>query len=97
MTTAPLPNCTTPAGWARSYASRPTKAAQYARWARQRAHDARQGPMSDLEAVAHWEEVADALEAVLNGQVRCRVCGIKLEDPTSVARGVGPDCWARQT
>lgn len=26
---------------------------------------------------------------------RCKQCGHELEDPTSVARGVGPDCWER--
>lgn len=26
---------------------------------------------------------------------RCEMCGKELEDPTSVNRGVGPDCWQR--
>jgi hypothetical protein len=27
---------------------------------------------------------------------RCEDCGKPLEDPASVERGVGPDCWARR-
>ena len=28
---------------------------------------------------------------------KCAVCGKKLEDPTSIERGIGPECYGRQT
>lgn len=42
-----------------------------------------------LEAAAG--EAADRI-----GGPRCQTCHLPLTDPESVARGVGPDCWARQ-
>lgn len=92
--TAMPPRTTTPTGWARSYANTPGKAARYLRWARGQAQQARQdGNQVDAD---YYEEVGDALEAVLGSKTRCRICGLRLDDPVSVARGIGPDCWAKQ-
>lgn len=41
------------------------------------------------------DELAGKLEAHLKHSGRCKVCGRLLTDPTSVERGVGPDCWAK--
>ena len=38
---------------------------------------------------------ADRLEAVLIEHRCCRRCGRGLTDPTSVLRGVGPECWSK--
>jgi hypothetical protein len=40
-------------------------------------------------------DMADVMELVLTVAGRCRVCGIRLTDPVSIGRGVGPDCWAK--
>lgn len=37
----------------------------------------------------------DGLRAGLDGAVRCRRCGRALDDPLSVARNLGADCWAK--
>jgi hypothetical protein len=34
------------------------------------------------------------LQEGLRASAHCSRCGKSLTDPTSVARGVGPDCWA---
>ena len=39
---------------------------------------------------------ASALRSELRSQDRCADCGRPLEDPESVARGVGPDCWGKR-
>jgi len=41
-------------------------------------------------------DIADVLESQLVGAGRCIRCGRALKDPTSLGRGVGPDCWAKQ-
>lgn len=38
-----------------------------------------------------------ALEAVLAKRGRCRRCGRELTNPVSIARGVGPECYGRQS
>lgn len=48
----------------------------------------------EAEAAELGRRVA-ALDAALAAGDRCRVCGHDLEDPRSVARGVGPDCYAK--
>lgn len=46
--------------------------------------------------VEREQEHIDALEAALRGANRCIRCGTPLQDPQSVERGIGPDCWARE-
>lgn len=41
-------------------------------------------------------DIADMLESQLAGAGRCIRCGRALTDSTSLQRGVGPDCWAKQ-
>lgn len=36
---------------------------------------------------------ADKLHAALTALMLCANCGRPLNDPVSIARGVGPDCW----
>jgi hypothetical protein len=38
---------------------------------------------------------ADSLQAALVALMFCANCGRPLEDPVSVERGIGPDCWGR--
>jgi Family of unknown function (DUF6011) len=42
------------------------------------------------------QEHIDALEGALRADNRCIRCGTPLQDPESVERGIGPDCWARE-
>jgi hypothetical protein len=65
----------------------PRKAAQRRTWL------ARQ--VDTLEAMDAYEDELKALTEALRHQVRCRECGRPLEDPVSVARGYGGDCWAK--
>lgn len=79
--------------WARTYEEMPRKAADAIRRARTKAQEARQS--GDRQLAEDYEEAGDALEAILRKKTRCRECGRGLDDPVSVARGVGPDCWAK--
>lgn len=47
------------------------------------------------QAIHHWDRV-DAYNAVLDELVRCRRCGHPLSKPESVARRIGPECWAKE-
>ena len=38
---------------------------------------------------------ADTLQSALTALMYCANCGRPLEDPVSVERGIGPDCWER--
>lgn len=38
---------------------------------------------------------ADKLHAALVALMFCGNCGRPLEDPVSISRGIGPDCWGR--
>lgn len=38
---------------------------------------------------------ADKLHAALVALMFCANCGRPLDDPLSVSRGIGPDCWGR--
>lgn len=59
------------------------------------------------EADAHFKALQVAVEYVNGGMLplgwaieaedRCGVCGRKLEDPVSVARGIGPECAGKPT
>jgi hypothetical protein len=49
----------------------------------------------DAEALADLERRAEALAGMLARAHRCRHCGRPLEDPVSVARGIGSTCWAK--
>ncbi|HEY2304185.1 MAG TPA: DUF6011 domain-containing protein [Acidimicrobiales bacterium] len=51
---------------------------------------------------AYWRghgrlDVAERIEADLAAAGRCRRCGRALADPESVSRGIGPDCWSKET
>jgi hypothetical protein len=39
---------------------------------------------------------AGRLEAALDAQHCCRVCGRQLTDPDSIRRGVGGTCWTKK-
>lgn len=77
-----------------TYRGKPRKAAAAIVRARAQAQEFRQ--QGDRESAEAWEEVGDALAAGLTGTGRCSVCGRKLEDRQSIARGIGPDCWGRR-
>ena len=79
--------------WARTYETMPRKASDAILRARMKAQEARQA--GDRQLAEDYEEAGDVLEAILTKQARCRACGRALEDPVSVARGVGPDCWEK--
>ena len=38
---------------------------------------------------------ADSLQAALIALMFCANCGRPLEDPVSIERGIGPDCWGQ--
>jgi hypothetical protein len=57
----------------------PRKAAQLARTARERGDHPH----------------ADKLHTALVALMFCADCGRPLEDPVSINRGIGPDCWTR--
>jgi len=42
-----------------------------------------------------YDQAAEELRAELRHQKRCLCCGKALDDPESVSRGYGPDCWAK--
>lgn len=42
-----------------------------------------------------WKPTIEGLRAALDRAVRCRVCGRRLTDQESVARHIGPDCFAK--
>lgn len=96
-------SATSPAAarYALTYGPYPKKAAEALTAARAHAQEARQlakhsdcKPCADkarLEA-EEWEEIGDALEAVLAKRDRCRLCGRALRDPVSVCLGIGPEC-----
>lgn len=80
--------------YALTYQNHPRKAAAALRRAREQAQWARQD--GDLLAAQEFEEIGDALEAVLGGRRRCRACGRALQNPVSVAAGIGPECAGRE-
>lgn len=43
-----------------------------------------------------YEHYAEQLENQLAAARRCRRCGRSLEDPESVKRGIGPECWKEE-
>jgi hypothetical protein len=52
------------------------------------------------KAAAYWHardrhEIAERFEIELRGQGRCLRCGAVLRDNRSLARGIGPTCWAK--
>jgi hypothetical protein len=54
-------------------------------------------PVKTAKAVAYYRrngqpEHAERLERQLAAHGLCRICGRKLTDPTSVQRGIGPEC-----
>jgi hypothetical protein len=54
-------------------------------------------PRKAAEAAAYWRRKgstvhAARIEADLAAQGYCRRCGVRLTDPESIARGIGPDC-----
>jgi hypothetical protein len=47
-------------------------------------------------ATARLEEIAEQRLAFLRRKRACIVCGRPLTDPTSIDRGVGPECHVRR-
>lgn len=43
-----------------------------------------------------YEADADAELAALHAANKCEDCGTPLQDPVSIARHVGPDCWSKR-
>lgn len=77
-----------------AYRRRPGLAADAAERHRHMAEAARRnGELND--AVHHWDRV-DAYNAVLDELEHCRRCGRPLTNPESVARRIGPECWAKE-
>lgn len=66
----------------------PAKAARYL--ARMQVDVGRVGEIEARRLDAAMAGIREGLRA----SAHCSRCGKGLTDPTSVARGVGPDCWA---
>jgi hypothetical protein len=55
-----------------------------------------------MAAQAQWYRArgdvatAERLEAQLKVIGRCKRCGRGLTNPTSVRRGIGPECWTKE-
>ena len=49
----------------------------------------------DDTTAAEAARAAGVFEGLLDGEVRCRRCGRRLTDPTSIARTIGPECFSR--
>lgn len=71
----------------------PGKTAQQLAHYRQRLEAARAA--GELGVGATLERQVGRLEGMLKAADRCRHCGRPLEDPVSIARGIGSTCWAR--
>lgn len=62
----------------------------------------KRSPRKAAKFLAHHSETGEypakveALRAEFPNHDRCSDCGRPLEDPASVARGVGPDCAAKR-
>lgn len=67
----------------------PTKAAARARQLRGLIDSTDEGDLG-------WESELAALEGALGSATRCADCGRPLTDPTSIERGIGPDCWSER-
>jgi len=79
------------------YVRNPGKAAQQLAAKRKRIAELEAGaPARPFEDVAEHRKVAARLEQAFRDTGRCQDCGKPLTDPTSVARGIGPDCFARR-
>lgn len=76
-----------------TYGRHPRKAAQALQRARRHAQEARQA--GDQAVAEEYEEIGDALEAILAKNERCRRCGRELRHPASIAAGIGPECSER--
>ena len=53
---------------------------------------------ADTRRRRHEHRVAAAAKSIAGGLgigplTRCWICGRSLDDPTSVKRGIGPECW----
>lgn len=69
---------------------RPSKLARRAQFWRAQAAAA-----TDAVERQCFEENAERLERQLAEMDRCAMCGASLTDSESIARGYGPDCWAK--
>jgi hypothetical protein len=76
-------------------AKHPRKAVTEIAIRRLRVVASREGLIQGYDAEREQEHI-DALEAALRSAGRCIRCGSPLQDPKSVERGIGPDCWARE-
>lgn len=74
----------------------PNRARTIQRWAAQmvRQHPKRSAAIAMTDAYPPAERAA--IIAELRGQVRCRLCGRRLTDETSKARGTGPECQRKR-
>lgn len=75
-------------GWMRAHQT-PVKAAK--QLALMTAPGSAFGPYSEQT----YRLVSAGIAAGLAAQERCQHCGMALSDPESVARRIGPDCWAK--
>lgn len=80
--------------YARSYAKHPTRLVKLIWRSLEEAQRCRQA--GDHDEAGRWEEKAEALEAARKTLGRCRICGRHLEDPTSIERGIGPECLRKR-
>ena len=66
------------------------------RRARTLAYHRRRAAETTGEVSAGHTAQAEAALALLHAAKQCEDCGTPLEDPVSIARRVGPSCWAKQ-
>lgn len=83
-----------PVDYARSYGAHPAKAARKLRWVGLQLAAARAA--GDQKAVDQWDDARGQLEALLTELGRCRLCGRLLQNPQSIAAGIGPECAGKK-
>jgi DNA repair exonuclease SbcCD ATPase subunit len=69
------------------------------RWAQklgeiERQRDEAKAKGNDAEA-DRLSAMVDGIREGLKGSDACGICGRKLENPESIARGIGTECWAQ--
>ena len=79
-----------PVDYARTYGTKPIKAARKLAWVTEQCRRARL--RGDHHEADQWDAARGELEALLAGLHRCRICGRELSDPASITVGIGPEC-----